>query len=47
MATAGELHRAVDLLEFAYDVRRGKQRLRSGWKGRTVPNPPPDGPEAA
>lgn len=34
MATAGELHRAADLLEFAADVRRGKRQQRAGWRGR-------------
>jgi hypothetical protein len=34
VATAGELHRAADFLEFARDVRRGKRQQRSGWRGR-------------
>jgi hypothetical protein len=34
MATASELHRAADLLEFALDVRKGKKRQRAGWRGR-------------
>lgn len=36
MATAGDLHRCADLLEFAIEVRRGKRQQRSGWRGRTL-----------
>ena len=34
MATASELHRAADFLEFAAEVRKGKRRQRTGWRGR-------------
>lgn len=34
MATAGELHRAAQFLEFAREVRKGKRQQRSGWRGR-------------
>ena len=31
-ATAGELHRAAEFLDFAREVRSGKRRLRSSGK---------------
>lgn len=31
-ATAGELHRAAEFLDFAREVRSGKRRLRSSTK---------------
>jgi hypothetical protein len=44
MATAGELHRAADFLEFAAKVRRGKRRgraasRRSNAAWTTAPKP--------
>jgi hypothetical protein len=33
-ATAGELHRAADFLDFAREVRSGKRRLRSSTKNQ-------------
>jgi hypothetical protein len=35
-ATAGELHRAADFLDFAREVRSGKRRLRSEGKKRQL-----------
>lgn len=35
MATAGELHRASEFLEFAREVRVGKRLQRVGWRGRS------------
>ncbi|MCE2835402.1 MAG: hypothetical protein LW834_22710 [Cyanobium sp. 49614_E6] len=32
-ATAGELHRAAQFLDFAREVRSGKRRMRSSAKG--------------
>ena len=31
-ATAGEIHRAVDFLNMAREIRKGKRDLRSKWK---------------
>lgn len=33
-ATAGELHRAAEFLDFAREVRSGKRRLRSSGKAQ-------------
>lgn len=33
-ATAGELHRAAEFLDFAREVRSGKRRLRASTKQR-------------
>lgn len=36
MATAGELHRAAQFLEFAREVRLGKRAQRVGWRGKSL-----------
>jgi hypothetical protein len=33
-ATAGELHRAAEFLDFAREVRSGKRRLRASGKAQ-------------
>jgi len=33
-ATAGELHRAAEFLDFAREIRSGKTRLRRGARSR-------------
>jgi hypothetical protein len=44
MATAGELHRAADFLEFARQIRHGKRRQRAASRhqqGQRIGTPRP------